>query len=60
MDWTAFLVGFVAFLAIGFFMSVLYDRCQRAKFAVRLSPAERERLEGFEKGDWRAFRKLLS
>jgi len=60
--WTVFFIGFAAFLAIGFTVSFVHDRRQRAEFVASLSPAERERLKGFEtiKGDWRAFRNLLT
>ena len=62
MYWTVFFNGFAACLAIGFIVGFIHDRRQRATFVASLSPAERERLEGFEtiKGDWRAFRNLLS
>ena len=61
MYWTVFFIVFAACLAIGFTVSFVYNRRQRAEFVASLSPAERERLGGFEtiKGDWRAFRNLL-
>jgi hypothetical protein len=39
----------------------VHDRHQRSAFIANLSPAERERLKGFEtvKGDWHEFRDLL-
>jgi len=60
--WTVFFIVFAAFLGIGFTVSFVHDRRQRAEFVASLSPAERERLKGFEtiKGDWRAFRNLLT
>jgi hypothetical protein len=59
--WTVFSIGFAACLAIGFLVSFVHDRRQRAAFIASLSPADRERLEGFEtvKGDWHDFRDLL-
>jgi hypothetical protein len=62
--WTALFVGFVVCLAIWFtaqFARERRDRKERAAFIASLSPAERERLKGFEtvKGDWREFRDLL-
>lgn len=56
-----FFIGFAACLAIGITGHFVHDRRQRAAFIARLSPAEQERLEGFEtvKGDWHAFRDLL-
>jgi hypothetical protein len=61
MFWTGFFVGFAACLAIGLAVHFIYDRRQRAAFIARLSPAEREKLRGFEtiKGDWHGFRDLL-
>ncbi|MGY2903715.1 hypothetical protein ACVWVY_002736 [Bradyrhizobium sp. URHC0002] len=61
MFWTGFFVGFAACLAIGLTGHVVHDRRQRAAFIASLSPAERERLRGFEtvKGDWHEFRDLL-
>jgi hypothetical protein len=62
MFWTGFFIGFAACLAIGLTAHFVHDRRERAAFIAGLSPAERERLMGFEtvKGDWRAFRNLLS
>jgi hypothetical protein len=62
--WTALFVGFVVCLAIWFmaqFARERRDRKERAAFFASLSPAERERLKGFETvmGDWREFRDLL-
>jgi hypothetical protein len=62
--WTALFVGFVVCLAIWFmaqFARERRDRKERAAFIASLSPAERERLKGFEtvKGDWREFRDVL-
>jgi hypothetical protein len=61
MYWTVFFIGFAACLAIGLTVSFLHDRRQRAEFVASLSPAERERLRGFERveGDWHEFRDLL-
>ena len=61
MFWTGFLlVGFAACLAIGLTGHFVHDRRQRAAFIAGLSPAERERLRGFETvRDWHAFRDLL-
>ena len=61
MYWTVFFIGFAACLAIGFTVSFVHNRRQRAEFVASLSPAERERLGGFEavKGDWHEFRDLL-
>jgi hypothetical protein len=61
MYWTVFFVSFAACLAIGFIVSFVHDRRQRAAFIASLSPAERERLGSFEavKGDWHEFRDLL-
>jgi hypothetical protein len=58
---TGFFVGFAACLAIGLAARFVHDRRQRAAFTASLSPAERERLRGFEtvKGDWHEFRDLL-
>jgi len=62
--WKALFVGFVLCLAFWFaaqFARERHDRKQRTAFIASLSPAERERLKGFEtvKGDWREFRDLL-
>jgi hypothetical protein len=61
MYWTVFFIGFAACLGIGFIVSFIHDRRQRAAFVASLSPAECERLGGFEavKGDWHEFRDLL-
>jgi hypothetical protein len=61
MFWTGLLVGFAACLAIGLIVHFVYDRQQRSEFIASLSPAEREKLRGFErvKGDWHEFRDLL-
>ena len=61
MYWTVFFIGFAACLTIGFTVSFVHNRRQRAEFVASLSPAERERLGGFEadKGDWHEFRDLL-
>ena len=61
MFWTGFFIGFAACLAIGLAVHFVRDRRQRSTFIASLSPAQRERLGGFEtvKGDWRAFRDLL-
>ena len=61
MYWTVFFMCFAACLGIGFIASLVHDRRQRAAFVASISPAERERLEGFEavKGDWHEFRELL-
>ena len=62
MYWTVFFIGFAACLAVGFTVSFVHERRKRAEFVASLSPAERERLGGFEtiEGDRRAFRDLLS
>jgi hypothetical protein len=62
MFWTGFAVGFAACFAIGLTAHFLYEWIQRSAFIASLSPAQRERLWGFEaiKGDWRAFRDLSS
>jgi hypothetical protein len=61
MFWTGFFIGFAACLAIGLTTHFAHDQRQRAAFIASLSPAERERLRGFEKirGDWHEFRDLL-
>jgi hypothetical protein len=61
MFWTGFFIGFAVCLAIGLTAHFVHDRRQRAAFIASLSPAERERLRGFEtvKGDWHEFRDLL-
>jgi hypothetical protein len=61
MFWTGFFIGFAACLAIGLTAHFVHDRRQRAAFIASLSPAERERLKGFEtvRGDWHEFRDLL-
>jgi hypothetical protein len=61
MFWTGFFIGFASCLAIGLTGHFVHDRRQRAAFIASLSPAERERLRGFEtvKGDWHEFRDLL-
>jgi hypothetical protein len=61
MFWTGFFIGFAACLAIGLTAHFVHDRRQRAAFIASLSPAERERLRGFEtvRGDWHEFRDLL-
>jgi hypothetical protein len=61
MFWTGFFVGFAACLAIGLTAHFVHDRRQRAAFIASLSPAERERLKGFEsvRGGWQDFRDLL-
>jgi hypothetical protein len=48
MFWTGFFVGFAACLAIGLTAHFIHERRQRAAFIASLSPAERERLRGFE------------
>jgi hypothetical protein len=55
---TGLCFAFVVCLAIWF---TARDRRERATFIASLSPAQRERLKGFEtvKGDWREFRELL-
>jgi len=62
MFWTGFFIGFAACLAIGLTAHFIHARRQRSAFIAGLSPADRERLRGFEtiKGDWRAFRNLLT
>jgi hypothetical protein len=62
--WKALFVGFVLCLAFWFtaqFARERHDRKERTAFIASLSPAEREKLKGFEtvKGDWREFRDLL-
>ncbi|WP_426530665.1 hypothetical protein [Bradyrhizobium sp. McL0615] len=61
MFWTGFFTGFAACLTIWLSAHVVYDRRQRAAFMASLSPAEREKLKGFEsvRGDWHGFRDLL-
>jgi hypothetical protein len=61
MFWPGFFVGFAACLVIGLTAHFVHVRRQRAAFIASLSPAERERLRGFEtvKGDWHEFRDLL-
>jgi hypothetical protein len=61
MFWTGFFLGFATCLAIGLTAHFVHDRRQRAAFIASLSPAQREKLKGFEtvKGDWHAFRDLL-
>lgn len=61
MFWTGFFIGFAACLAIGIAAHFIHDGRQRSAFIASLSPADRERLRGFEtvKGDWHAFRDLL-
>jgi hypothetical protein len=61
MFWRGFFIGFAACLAIGLTAHFIHERRQRAAFVASLSPAERERLRGFEtvKGDWQEFRDLL-
>jgi hypothetical protein len=61
MFWTYLLIGFAACLAIGLTAHFIHDRRKRATFIASLSPAERERLKGFEtvKGNWHEFRELL-
>jgi len=61
MFWTGFFIGFAACLAIGVTVHFVYDWHQRKAFIANLSPAEREKLRGFEtvKGDWHEFRDLL-
>jgi hypothetical protein len=56
-----FFFGFATCLAIGLTAHFVHDRRQRAAFIASLSPAQREKLKGFEtvKGDWHAFRDLL-
>jgi hypothetical protein len=58
MFWTGFFIGFAACLAIGLTAHFVHDRRQRAAFIASLSPAERQRLRGFEtvKGNWHEFR----
>jgi hypothetical protein len=62
MFWTGFFIGFAACIATVLAGYVVHDRRQRAAFIAGLSPAERERLRGFEKvkGDWHEFRDLFS
>ena len=59
MFWTGF--SSVLLLASRLTAHFVHDRRQRAAFIANLSPAERERLRGFEtvKGDWHEFRDLL-
>ena len=61
MFWASFLSGFAACLAIGLTAYFVREWRQRSAFIASLSPAEREKLTGFEalKGDWHAFRELL-
>ena len=61
MFWTGFLVGLAACLAIALIVHFIHDRLQRSAFIASLTPAERERLTGFEavNGDWHEFRDLL-
>lgn len=61
MFWTPFLSGFAACLAIWLSAHFVREWRQRSAFIASLSPAEREKLVGFEtvKGDWHAFRELL-
>jgi hypothetical protein len=61
MFWTGIFIGFAACLAIALAVHFVHDRHQRSAFIANLSPAERERLKGFEtvKGDWHEFRDLL-
>ena len=61
MFWTAFFIGFAVCLTIGLIVYLVRDRHQRSAFVASLSPAERERLIGFEaiSGDWHKFRDLL-
>ena len=58
MSWTVIFFGIAAIALTGHF---IHKRRQRAAFVANLTPAERERLKGFEsvKGDWREFRELL-
>ena len=61
MFWTGFFIGFAACLAIWLTTHFVHEWRQRSAFIASLSPAEREKLTGFEtlKGDWHAFRELL-
>ena len=61
MFWTGFFIGFTACLGIGLAAHVVHNRRQRAAFIASRSPAEREKLTGFEsvRGDWHDFRDLL-
>jgi hypothetical protein len=61
MFWTGFFIGFAACPAIVLTAHFVHDRRQRTAFIASLSPAERERLKGFEtvRGDWHEFRDLL-
>jgi hypothetical protein len=56
MFWTGFFIGFAACLAIGLTAHFVRDRRQRAAFIARLSPAQRERLRVFERGQGRLAR----
>ena len=49
MFWTGFFIGIAACLGIGLAAHVVHNRRQRAAFIANLSPAEREKLTGFEK-----------
>jgi hypothetical protein len=61
MSWTVIFLGFAACLAIALTAHFIHERRQRAAFIATLTPAEREKLKGFEsvKGDWHEFRELL-
>ena len=61
MSWTVIFLGFAACLAIALTGHFIHERRQRAAFIATLTPAEREKLKGFEsvKGDWHEFRELL-
>lgn len=65
MFWTGFgiglALGIAVCFAIGLMAHLIRERRHRSAFIATLSPAQRERFEGFEtvKGDWRAFRDLL-
>jgi hypothetical protein len=58
MFWT----GFAVCLVVGLTARFMHEWIQRSAFIESLSPAQREKLGGFEaiKGDWRAFRDLSS
>jgi hypothetical protein len=61
MSWTVIFLGFAACLATAITGYFIHERRQRAAFIATLTPAEREKLKGFEsvKGDWHEFRELL-
>ena len=62
MFWKGFAVGSSVCLAITLTAQRIREWRERSAFIAGLSPVQRESLGGFEtiKGDWRAFRDLVS